>query len=90
MGRGGTVAGVIDKELLEILACPQTHQPLRMATPAELDAVNAKIDAGAARSRGGKRVEGRLSEALVRNDAKLLYPVRDGIPMLLIDEGIEL
>jgi uncharacterized protein YbaR (Trm112 family) len=61
-----------------------------MATPAELGGVNAKIDAGAARSRGGKQVEGRLSEALVRQDAKLLYPVRDGIPMLLIDEGIEL
>ena len=31
-----------------------------------------------------------LSEALVREDGKVLYPVDDGIPVMLIEESIEL
>ena len=31
-----------------------------------------------------------LEAGLVRQDQKIVYPVRDGIPVLLIDEGIEL
>ncbi len=83
-------SSVIEKDLLEILACPATHQALRLASAGELSAVNAKIDAKSLRNKGGKAVEGRLTEALLRNDGKLLYPVREGIPMLLIDEGIEI
>ena len=80
---------VIDKELLEILACPQTHQPLRMASAAELSSVNGHIAAGKQKNKAGKPVEHKLEEALMRADGKLLYPVRENIPMLLIDEGIE-
>ena len=31
-----------------------------------------------------------LSEGLVREDGKILYPVDDGIPVMLIDEAIAL
>jgi uncharacterized protein YbaR (Trm112 family) len=81
---------VIDKELLQILACPQTHQSLAMADAALLERVNASIASGKQRNVGGKPVEGKLSEALVREDGKVVYPIRDGIPVLLVDEGLPL
>lgn len=81
---------MIDKELLEILACPETHQPLEEADAALLETVNAKVASGAAKNRGGEAVTEALEGGLVREDGKVVYPIRDQIPVLLIDEGIEL
>jgi len=81
---------VIDKDLLSILACPQTHQPLREANAADLERINGRIASGAARNVGGKPVSEPLKAGLVRQDGKRIYPIKDGIPVLLIDEGLEL
>ena len=81
---------VIDKDLLSILACPQTHQPLREANAADLERINARIAAGGAKNVGGKPVSEPLKAGLVRQDEKRIYPIKDGIPVLLIDEGLEL
>jgi uncharacterized protein YbaR (Trm112 family) len=83
-------APVIDPGLLEILACPETHQPLRVAAAEELSAVNGRIAAGEQKSVGGEAVELEVQAGLVREDGKVLYPIRDGIPVLLIDEGLPL
>ena len=80
---------MIDQDLLKILACPETHQPLAEAGADVLAAANKKIAAGAV-NRGRKPVGAPLEAGLVRQDQKIVYPVRDGIPVLLIDEGIEL
>ena len=80
---------MIDKDLLEILACPETHQKLREADEALIAAVNAKIAEGLDNV-GGKRVEGELDGGLVREGGAILYPIREDIPVLLIDEGIPL
>ena len=79
---------VVDPELLKILACPVTHQALREATAADLETCNAAIAAGGVTTVGGQPVEVPLEAALVREDGALLYPIRDGIPVLLADEGI--
>lgn len=79
---------MIDKELLEILACPQTHQSLAMADAPLLEVLNGAIAAGKLRNVGGKPVTDKLSEALVREDRQIAYPIRDGIPVLLVDEGL--
>jgi len=80
---------VIDKDLLKILACPETHQPLTEAGADVLETVNGRIAAGKAVNKGGAEVTDALSEGLVREDGKVVYPIRDGIPVLLVDEGIE-
>lgn len=79
---------MIDPELLEKLACPETRKPLRLATGDELAAVNARIEAGSCKTVDGRTVEGALEAALMRADGELLYPVRDEMPRLLVEEGI--
>jgi uncharacterized protein YbaR (Trm112 family) len=81
---------VIDKELLEILACPETHQPLAEATGEAVTALNARIASGDVKNVGGEAVTEALEGGLVREDGQILYPIRDGIPVLLVHEGIAL
>ncbi len=80
----------VSDELLEILVCPETKQPVRMADDDVLSKVNAEIDAGRLRNRGGEAVSKRVEEALIREDGKVLYVVDDSIPVMLIEESIEL
>lgn len=81
---------MIDKELLEILACPATHQSLREANAGEITALNKRLAEGAIKNVGGESVAEVLEGGLVREDATILYPIRDGIPVLLVHEGIAL
>lgn len=81
---------MIDTELLQILVCPETKQSLRLADPALLERVNQAVADGSLRNRGGEVVAAALEAALVRQDDKVLYPVRDDIPIMLLDEAIEL
>ena len=57
-------------DLVEILVCPETKQPVRLATAPELASVNEKIRAGTLRNRGGEAVKSELAEALVREDGR--------------------
>jgi uncharacterized protein YbaR (Trm112 family) len=81
---------MVDKELLELIVCPATHQPLREAPPELLARLNARILKQELKNKGGTALLVELTEGLVRSDGRVLYPVLDGIPMLLIDEGIEI
>lgn len=81
---------MIDATLLDILVCPETKQPLRVADEALLAELNAAIEGGSVSNRGGASVSDALVEALVREDGALLYPVRDDIPIMLVDESIPL
>ena len=81
---------MIDRELLDILVCPETKQPVRMADDALVTRLNASITAGGVSNRAGEPVVEVVAGGLVREDGKLLYPVRDDIPIMLIDEAIYL
>ena len=81
---------VIDKDLLEILCCPATRQPLAEASSDQIARANEAIRAGTLKTVGGEAVTEELEAALVREDGQVLYPIRDEIPVLLIDEGLPL
>jgi uncharacterized protein YbaR (Trm112 family) len=81
---------VIDPFLLEILVCPETKANVALAPPELVIALNAAIEKGSLSNRGGKRVTDRVQAALVRQDNEVAYPVRDGIPVMLVDEQIAL
>ena len=81
---------MIDKELLDILACPETKEPVQLADQTLIDALNARIERGEVKNRGGNKVEKRIDGGLVRQDQAFLYPIEDDIPIMLIDEAIPL
>lgn len=78
----------MDKRLLELLCCPVTKRPLRPISREQLRALNAAIEAGNVARVGGEAVAGALSDALVREDGQVIYPIDDGIPVLLAEEAI--
>ena len=79
----------IDQELLDILVCPESKQPVAMAGAEVLDRLNAAVAGGSAVTLGGEAVTEPVTEGLLREDGRILYPVRDGIPIMLIDESID-
>jgi uncharacterized protein YbaR (Trm112 family) len=81
---------MIDPEFLRMLVCPASRQPLREASAAELAAVNRAIAAGGVRTRGGNPVSAPLAAGLVPADGAFVYPIQDGIPILLSAEAVPL
>lgn len=80
----------IDDQLLDILCCPETRQPVARAEASVLQPLNAEIEAGRLRNRGGDKVAKPIEEGLLREDGRVLYIVDDSIPIMLIGESIEL
>lgn len=78
----------LDADFLAKLVCPETHVPLREATAQELARWNEAIAAGQARNAAGEAVEEPVEGGLVPEDREILYPVRDGIPILLAEQAI--
>ena len=78
----------MDRKLLDILACPASRQPLAMLDAAGLDALNHAIAAGNIRRMDDTVQVEPLREALLTRDRKTVYRIDDGIPVLLVEEGI--
>ena len=78
----------MDRKLLDILACPASRQPLGMLDAAGMDAVNRAIAAGNVRRTDDSVQAEPLREALLTRDRKTVYRIDDGIPVLLVEEGI--
>lgn len=79
---------MIREQLLKMLVCPETHLPLVQADAELMTKVNQAIAGGQLKNRGGQAVRGPLEGGLVRQDRAVLYPIMDGIPVMLVDEGI--
>jgi uncharacterized protein YbaR (Trm112 family) len=79
---------MIDDDLLELLACPVTRQPLARADGALVERLNRAIRDGRLSNVGGEAQSTAVEAALVRQDGQVAYPIVDGIPVLLADEGL--
>lgn len=78
----------MDKRLLTILRCPVTRKGLSLLKKDKLERINAAIAEGTLKTHDGVRPAEQLAEALVTDDGKRLYPIKDGIPVLLESESI--
>ncbi|HUJ74771.1 MAG TPA: Trm112 family protein [bacterium] len=81
---------MIDPQLLDILVCPETKEPVQLAGAELLARINRAIAAGKLVNRAGEKVGEPLDGGLVRQDGKLLYPIREDIPIMLVEEAIPL
>ncbi|HRQ87410.1 MAG TPA: Trm112 family protein [Bacteroidia bacterium] len=63
----------VSQEILDLLVCPETRLPLRLASPEELRDWTA---------------EESFESALVTTDGSRAYPVRDGFPVLVAAEAL--
>lgn len=78
----------ISADLLQILCCPETKVPVEMLGAERLAALNAAIATGNVAYADGSPVAGPLQEALVTVDARTVYRIDDGIPVMLADRAI--
>jgi uncharacterized protein YbaR (Trm112 family) len=80
--------GMIAQELLDILCCPETKQDIRLLEPNIVEQLNRQIEKGELKTKGGQSVTETIDGGLLRNDGTVVYPIRDQIPIMLIEEGI--
>ncbi|MGI6460725.1 MAG: Trm112 family protein [Candidatus Hydrogenedentales bacterium] len=81
---------MIDQELIDILVCPENKSKVTLAEQPLVDKANAAIEARTLTSRGGEIIDEKIEGGLVREDGVYMYPIREEIPIMLIDEAIPL
>jgi len=79
---------MVAKDLLDILCCPETKQEISLVEGEVIDRINKKIKEGALKNRGGEILKEPIDSGLLREDRKFIYPIREDIPIMLIDEAI--
>jgi len=79
---------MVDSKLLEILCCPETKQDISLIENDTVKKINEAIREGTLKNRGGETVKEPIDAGLLREDRKYFYPIRQDIPIMLIDDGI--
>lgn len=79
---------MIAQDLLAILCCPETKQDIRLLEPNIVEQLNHRITKGELKTKGGQSVTEKIDGGLLRNDGAVVYPIRDQIPIMLLEEGI--
>ena len=80
----------VDKDLLAILCCPETKQAVTLADAPLIQRLNEAIQNRRLQNKGKQAVTDLVEGGLLRADGKMLYPIRENIPVMLIEEGIPL
>ena len=77
-------------DLLSLLADPETHEGLVLASEVEVARLKESVAQGVARRRDGKPANASFEGALLSQGRRVAYLIDAGIPNLLLDERLEL
>lgn len=80
----------ISQDLLNILCCPETKEDVHLISDDDIIRINKAITSGRVLQRDGTAVSGEIDSGLLREDGKYLYPIRENIPIMLIEEAIDM
>jgi uncharacterized protein YbaR (Trm112 family) len=80
----------ISQELLSILVCPESKEQVNLASSQILEKINQAISNGRVVKKSGQKAAEAISAGLIRSDNKILYPIVEGIPVMLVEEGLVL
>lgn len=80
----------VDESFLSLLRCPRTGAALRLAGAGELADHNQRVRDGRLSNSAGEPLEREMEGALLSECGRWLYPVFDGIPILLAEEAVPL
>ncbi len=80
----------MDDAFLSMLRCPRTGGELRVAGADQLAAINESVRKGEFKNAAGRKLATAMEGALVSACGSWLYPVYEGIPVLLVEEALEL
>jgi uncharacterized protein YbaR (Trm112 family) len=81
---------MIAKELLDILVCPENKTSVTAIDDELIAKINSAIGNGSVKNRGGEAVSDPIDGGLLREDGAYVYPIRDDIPIMLVDEALEM
>lgn len=81
---------MISEEVLSILVCPKTKESLSLASSEESKRINDAVNKRTLSTVEGRQLVEAFDGYLIRVDRKLVYPIKEGIPVLLQEEGIPL
>jgi uncharacterized protein YbaR (Trm112 family) len=75
---------------MSFLRCPETGSTLAPADAEIIRRLNEEISAGRLQNRGGQIVEKELDGGLICQAGDVVYPIFDGIPVLIKNESISI
>lgn len=80
----------MDESFLSLLRCPRTGGELRLAAAEELAGYNEGVREGRLSNAAGQKLRQKMEGALLSECGRWLYPVHEGIPVLLVEEAVPL
>ena len=70
------------------LVCPETKRPLEIVDQATLSVINEKIENRQIKGGEGNVIQETFETGLIQRDKEVFYPIKEGIPLLLVSDGI--
>lgn len=81
----------MQNDILNEIICPKTGKSLVFISEELLLKLNHKIKERSLKNESGEKIELFLEQALcIQENPEVVYPVRDGIPVLIQEEAISL
>jgi uncharacterized protein YbaR (Trm112 family) len=79
----------LDKRLLDILCCPESKQPVSLLSARQIEALNRALGGAGLKQLDGGPAPGSLRAGLITADGQRVYRIDDDIPVMLVDQAID-